>query len=92
MGSNIPSDQLSQDVPGSTNKLFSFALDPTQWYVIETKVTVEGGIRVTKRQAAQTGVADVSPNLPRNQYTGEYDTFNVLLVPPPAIPPAPPPA
>ncbi len=82
MGANIPADQLSLDVPGSTNKLFSYTLDPAQRYQTETVVTHDGGIVETNTFAPETGISDKSPNLPRNQFSGKYDEENVYLLPP----------
>jgi len=87
MGANIAADQLVLDVPGSSRKMCSYLLDPAAWYVVETKVTVAGGILQTKRQQPITGITDLSPNLPRNQFTGEYDSYKIFLVPTPSVPP-----
>jgi hypothetical protein len=87
MGADIAADKLLFDVPGSARKLCSYTLDPTQYYVVETKVTIEGGILQTKRQLPVTGVTDMSPNLPRNKFTGEYDSYTVFLVASPLVPP-----
>jgi hypothetical protein len=87
MGANLAADKLLLDVPGSTRKLWSYTLEPSAWYVVETKVTTTGGILETKRFQPITGVTDLSPNLPRNQYSGEFDTFKLFLVPPPPDPP-----
>jgi len=87
MGADIAADKLVLDVPGSTRKLCSYTLEPSLWYVVETRVTVEGGIIQTTRQKPVTGQTDMSPNLPRNRFTGDYDSFTVYLVATPLVPP-----
>lgn len=87
MGADIAADKLLLDVPGSARKMFSYKLDATLWYVVETRVTITGGILQTKRFQPETGITDLSPNLLRNQFTGEYDSYKVFLVPTPLVPP-----
>lgn len=91
MAADISRDQLLLDVPEATNKLFSFKLDPTQHYQVVTIVAKEN-MSVETVFGVETGVSDKSPNLTRNRFTGQFDTFAVYLVPPPPTPtpPAPP--
>jgi hypothetical protein len=90
MGADITADRLLLDVPGSSQKMFSYKLDPTAWYVVETKIMVESGIIQTKRFRPETGLTDMSPNLLRNRFSGEFDSYKVFLVPTPPVPPRDP--
>lgn len=88
MAADIPAGRLLLDVPEASNKMFSFPLDKAETYQVETIVTIASGI-VTYTHAPVTGMEDISPNLRRNEFSGQFDTFNVYRLPsqmPPATP------
>lgn len=89
---DVPGNRFQQDndFPTATHKLYSYARDPAQWYVLETVVTDRNGIGVTHTFPPDTGASDSSPNIPRNIHSGKFDEVNYYLVPTPVVPPVPP--
>ena len=83
MAADIPGGLLMLDIPGATNKAFSYTLDPTQRYQMETIVARENMV-VTTTFPPETGVIDKSPNILRNKFSGLFDQVNVYLLPPAA--------
>ncbi len=80
MAANLPAGVVLLDVPGSTQKMFEFTTDPAKRYQEETIVATATGT-VTYYQAPKTGISGLSPNLPRNEFTGQYDAFNLYELP-----------